>query len=279
MTESVKEWVRVGETTIVALDTGEVLFDDREIEPMTGAGTLVTTTGLLNGAISLAFEQTESSAIAEGPSPLPYIYSLVGVYHTAKDTQRNLSRAAQFFKGIGRPEVTEHLEMRGREEAGHERLALKDLSALGLPAERTVANLVPVGIKPLCDQFERLCFKDYPIESIGFSYCSERIAALKSEAEVDAVQSLFTVDATRFLRTHSGLGSEVSHVEETAEFVASLPAEDRIKVVRAVYETALLMADGRRLESSKSEADIRRELEQAAGVALPRYLEEALAAA
>jgi hypothetical protein len=303
MMRSVTEWVRVaGETAIIARESGEVWFhalDGHEAkaaafaESMTGRGTLVSTTGLLDGAISLAFEQTDSrfeqtdsQPIVQSPDLLRYIYALAGAYHTAKDTPRNLLWAAERFKEIGRPEVTAYLEMRAREEAGHERLALKDLRALGLPGERVVANLVPVGIKPLCDLFEHLCFKDYPIECIGFSYCSERIAALKPKAEVDAVQSLFPdgVDATRFLRSHSSLGSEVSHVEETIEFVASLPAEDRISVVQATYQTALLMAEGRRLESSKSEAEIREELEQAAGVALhrfewPRHVRDALTAA
>lgn len=296
MVYPVTEWVRIaGETAIIARESGEVSFHalaGREAEAaafaerMTGGGTLVSTTGLLDGAISLAFEQTESPPVAQGPNLLRYIYSLAGAYHTAKDTPRNLLRAAGRFKELGRPEVTAYLEMRAREEAGHERLALKDLRALGLPAERIVASLVPVGIKPLCDLFDRLCFEDYPIECIGFSYCSERIAALKPKAEIDAVQSLLPdgVDATRFLRSHSSLGSEVSHVEETIEFVASLPAEDRISVVQATYQTALLMAEGRRLESSKPEAEIRAELEQAAGGALhrfewPRQIREALTAA
>jgi Iron-containing redox enzyme len=296
MVHPVTEWVRVaGETAIIARESGEVWFhalDGQEAEAaafaerMTGGGTLVSTTGLLDGAISLAFEQTDSQPVAQSPNLLRYIYALAGAYHTAKDTPRNLLWAAERFEDIGRPEVTAYLEMRAREETGHERLALKDLRALGLPAERIVANLVPIGIKPLCDLFERLCFKDYPIECIGFSYCSERIAALKPKAEVDAVQSLFPdgVDATRFLRSHSSLGSEVSHVEETIEFVASLPAEDRISVVQATYQTALLMAEGRRLENSKSEAEIRKELEQAAGVALhrfewPRQVREVLTAA
>jgi hypothetical protein len=303
MVHPVTEWVRVaGETAIIARESGEVWFhalDGPKAEAaafadrMTGGGTLVSTTGLLDGAISLAFEQTDrrfeqtdSQPAAQSPNLLRYIYALAGAYHTAKDTPRNLLWAAEHFKEIGRPEVTAYLEMRAREETGHERLALKDLRALGLPAERIVANLVPVGIKPLCDLFERLCFKDYPIECIGFSYCSERIAALKPKAEIDAVQSLFPdgVDATRFLRSHSSLGSEVSHVEETIEFVAGLPAEDRISVVQATFETGLLMAEGRRLESSKSEAEIREELEKAAGVALhrfdwPRHIREALTAA
>jgi hypothetical protein len=302
MVHSVTEWVRVpGETAIIARESGDVWFhalDGREAavaafaERMTGGGTLTSTTGLLDGAISLAFERTEGwseqtdsrPGAQERPNLLRYIYALAGAYHTAKDTPRNLLRAAERFKEIGRPEVTAYLEMRAREETGHERLALKDLRALGMPAERIVASLVPVGIKPLCDLFDRFCFEDYPIECIGFSYCSERIAALKPKAEIDAVQSLFQhVDATRFLRSHSSLGSEVSHVEETIEFVASLPAEDRISVVQATYETALLMASGRRLESSKSEAEIREELEEAAGAPLlqfelPQQVREALTA-
>ena len=291
MVHPITEWVRIaGETAIVARESGEVFFHalgSQEMETaafsqrMTGVGTLVSTTGLLDGAISLAFQQTDArygevdSPLAaqvanQGPNLLRYIYALVGAYHTAKDTPRNLLWAAEHFQDIGRPEVTAYLEMRAREETGHERLALKDLRALGLPAERIVANLVPAGIKPLCDIFERFCFKDYPIESIGFSYCSERIAALKPKSEIDAVQALLPVgiDATRFLRSHSSLGSEVSHVEETIEFVAGLTAEDRIAVVQATYEASLRMAEGRRLESSRSEAEIRAELEQAAGVAL-----------
>ena len=286
----VTEWVRAGSTAIVARGD-EVSFHPLDgidgaafAKRMSGDGTLESTTGLLDGAISLAFEQTESppAAVTERPNLLRYIYALTGAYHTAKDTPRNLLWAAEHFREIGRPEVTEYLEMRAREETGHERLALKDFRALGLPGERIVANLVPAGIKPLCDLFERFSFKDYPIECVGFSYCSERIAALKPKEEIDAIQALLpdSVDATRFLRSHSSLGSEVSHVEETMEFVASLPAEDRIRVVEATYETALLMADGRRLESSKSEAEILHEIEQAAGRALsPGYAARSVAIA
>jgi pyrroloquinoline quinone (PQQ) biosynthesis protein C len=196
-----------------------------------------------------------------------YIYSLVGAYYTSKDTPRNLLRAAERFRRIGRLEVTRYLEMRAREEAGHHRLALKDLYALGLPAKQLVTNCIPVGIRPICDLFDEFCVRDYPIESIGFSYCSERIAAVKPKAEIDAVKSLLPdgVDATRFLRSHSSLGSEVSHVEETIEFVSELPASDRIRIVQSTYQSAVLMAERRRLESMKSKAEICEELEEAAG--------------
>ena len=77
------------------------------------------------------------------------------------------------------------------------------------------------------------------------------------------------VDATRFLRSHSSLGSEAAHVEETINFVASLPAEDRIRVVQETYESALILAEGYNHELLKSEGEILEELEQALGEALP----------
>jgi hypothetical protein len=54
-------------------------------------------------------------------------------------------------------------------------------------------------------------------------------------------------------------------VEETIEFVAGLAAEDRIAVVQATYEAKLLMAEGRRRESRRSDTEIRSERERATG--------------
>ena len=187
-----------------------------------------------------------------------YVVALVGAYHTSVDTPRNLQRAAKRFNELGRPEVAAYLEERAREETGHDRLALKDLRALGLPAERLVANFIPEGIKPLCQRFDDLCAQDYPIGCIGYSYCLERIAALKQKSDVEKAQSLCPdgVDATRFLRSHSGLGSEVTHVDETIKFVASLPANDRIRIVQETYQSASIMAEGYNHELLKSETEM-----------------------
>jgi hypothetical protein len=200
-----------------------------------------------------------------------YVIALIGAYHTSVDTPRNLRRAAKRFEELGRPEVAAYLEVRAREETGHDRLALKDLRALGVPGERLVANFIPEGIKPLCKRFDDLCAEDYPIGSIGYSYCLERIAALKQPADIEKVQALCSdrADATRFLRSHSCLGSEVSHVEETIEFVALLPASDRTKVVQETYRSAVIMAEGYNHELLKSEAEIIEQLEQAIGEPLP----------
>jgi pyrroloquinoline quinone (PQQ) biosynthesis protein C len=281
MAQPVTQWATVtGDTVIIARDSGEVWFQSFEgmngkglggglpfAKPMACKGAPGSTVGLLDGAIRLGFERGGVRPTNRRPNLIRYIYGLIGAYYTSKDTPRNLLRAAERFKEISRPEVTAYLEMRAREEAGHERLVLKDLRALGLPADQLVANLIPVGIKPLCDLFEYFCFQDYPIDSVGYSYCLERIAASKPKAEIDAVQALVPerVDITRFLRSHSSLGSEVAHVEETIEFVSELPADDRTRVVQAVYRSASVMAEAWCLESAKSEAEICQELEQAAG--------------
>jgi hypothetical protein len=277
MARPITEWVQVTpDVSIIARESGEVWFytpSSAEEDagafaaPMTGAGSLGSTIGLLDGAISLGFARIKENLATPAPSIAGYIVALIGAYHTSVDTPRNLLRAAERFKELGRPEVTAYLEERAREETGHDRLALKDMRALGFPAETLVANYIPDGIKPLCKRFDDLCAEVYPIGSVGYSYCLERIAALKDKADIDKVQAICPegVDATRFLRSHSSLGSEAAHVQETIEFVASLPAKDRIWVVQETYESALIMADGYNRELLKSEPEMIELLERVAG--------------
>src|SRR5262249_47515474 len=206
---------------IVARDSGEVWFHtingDKDgpgpfATPMTGPGATGSTIRLLDGAINLGFAGIEKRLARPELTLAGYAMALIGAYHTSVDTPRNLRRAAKRFEELGRPEVAAYLEVRAREETGHDRLALKDLRALGVPGERLVANLMPEGIAPLCKHFDDLCAADYPIDCIGYSYCLERIAALKQEDDIEKVQAMcLGADATRFLRSHSCLGSEVSH--------------------------------------------------------------------
>jgi hypothetical protein len=283
MARSVTEWVNVSSgISIIARESGEVWFhtpggSKEGVDPfamsMTGVGVPASTVGLLDGALNLGFVGIEKRLAQPDPTVAGYIVALVGAYHTSVHTPRNLQRAAKRFDELGRPEVAAYLEERAREETGHDRLALKDLRALGVPAERLVANFIPEGIKPLCKRFDDLCVQDYPIGCIGYSYCLERIAALKQKTDVEKVQALCPdgVDATRFLRSHSSLGSEATHVKETIEFVASLPANDRISVVQETYESALIMAEGYNHELLKSEAEILEELQRAVGGWLPYH--------
>jgi hypothetical protein len=167
MARLVTEWVNVtGDISIIARESGEVWFHspsgtkeaaDPFATPMTAAGAAGSTIGLLDGAINLGFAGIENRLARPDPTLVGYIVALVGAYHTSVDTPRNLRRAAGRFKELERPEVAAYLEERAREETGHDRLALKDLRALGVSAERLVANFMPEGIRPLCKRFDDLC--------------------------------------------------------------------------------------------------------------------------
>src|ERR1700719_4052050 len=164
MTRLVTEWVNVaGDISIIARDSGEVWFHTQSdtkgvvnpfASPMTGAGSAGSTVGLLDGAINLGFAGVEKRLARPDPTLVGYVVALVGAYHTSVDTPRNLQRAASRFNELGRPEVAAYLEERAREETGHDRLALKDLRALGMPGELLVASFIPEGIRPLCDHFD-----------------------------------------------------------------------------------------------------------------------------
>jgi hypothetical protein len=276
MTRPITEWVDVdGTVSIIARESGEVWFYRRDgaddsgglfTTPMKGRSSPGSAVALLDGAINLGFSGIEKNLATPAPSIAGYVMALIGAYHTSVDTPRNLLRAARRFEQLGRPEVTAYLEERAREETGHDRLALKDLKALGFPAERLVANYIPEGIRPLCKRFDDLCAEDYPIGCVGYSYCLERIAALKQEGDIAMVKAICPdgVDATRFLRSHSGLGSEAAHVQETIEFVASLPADDRVRVVQETYQSAVIMAEGYNRELLRSETEMIATLERAA---------------
>jgi hypothetical protein len=281
MARATIEWVNItADIAIIARESGEVWFHrlkgadgvvDPFASPMTATGAVGSTIGLLDGAINLGFSGIEKRIAHPDLTLAGYIVALAGAYHTSVYTPRNLRQAAERFIELGRAEIAAYLEERACEETGHDRLALKDLRALGVPAERLVANFIPEGIRPLCERFDTICNEDYPIGSIGYSYCLERIAALKQKTDIQNVQSICPggVDATRFLRSHSSLGSEVAHVDETIKFVASLPAIDRIRVVQETYKSASIMAEGYNHELLKSEVEILDEIQRAIGEALP----------
>ncbi|MGC1669594.1 MAG: hypothetical protein WA767_15300, partial [Pseudolabrys sp.] len=139
----VTEWVSVtGDISIIARESGQVWFHtpsgtkeiaDPFAKLMTGVGSAGSTVGLLDGAINLGFVGIEKRLARPEPTVAGYIVALVGAYHTSVDTPRNLRRAAGRFNDLGRPEVAAYLEERAREETGHDRLAHKDLRALGVP--------------------------------------------------------------------------------------------------------------------------------------------------
>jgi hypothetical protein len=274
MNSPTTEWVVLPHNIVViACETGEVWFleleDCGDLNPfskaMTGKGSHGSTAGLLSGAIALGFGEEEVHLSDGAVSLAKYVYNLVGTYHNARRTPGNYILAAKRLRKLDRPEIASYLETHALEETGHDRLIIKDLRALGLPAERIVTNLIPEGVKPLVRLFDLLSSSDYPIGCIGYSYCFEYTAAMKPKSQVDAIQALCPegIDASRFLRTHSSLGSEVGHVEDLIDLIAGLPASDRIEIVKAAYETAATTARLRR-DVRKADSTILTQLQAAA---------------
>jgi hypothetical protein len=276
MDNATTEWVVVADSTaIITRETGECWFLELDeygdaipfARLMTGLGSHGSTAALLNGAMALGCYSDAGPSGNRPSSLLSYIYSLIGSYHNARRTVGNYLKAARRFRELDRPDIYSYLEKHAREENGHERLALRDLRALNLPAERIVANFIPDRVRPLCELFDHLSSSDYPIGCVGYSYCFESSAALKQKADVDALQALCPagVDASRFMRAHSSVGSEADHVKDMIDFVACLPASDRVAVVRAAYATAATVADTAARCRSKSDLEMWAEIQAAAG--------------
>jgi hypothetical protein len=120
--------------------------------------------------------------------------------------------------------------------------------------------------------------------TVGYSYALERNALFVGKRYIEAVQALCPpgVDATRCLRVHSGTGADTSHVTEMVEFIARLPAEDRLTVVRVVYETMKIIA-APAPEDRLTDEELERLLEAAAcssgSVAAERSATETMASA
>jgi len=123
------------------------------------------------------------TAGAPEPNLLRYVYALAGAYHTRQGHARNLLRAGERFNSLG---AGSHRLFEMRAGGSRPRAAgAQGLRALGLPAER----IVPISCRPhqaALHLFDRFCFEDYPIGSIGFSYCRSA-SPPQPKSEIDAV--------------------------------------------------------------------------------------------
>jgi hypothetical protein len=241
-------------TVLVSLANGNFLvreysppgFASPWLETMAENPSISSTRALLTAAFYAALKEQEAARDApDSELSLPgVILNLIGSYHTARATQRLLPVAADRFRALGRLSLADYLDKKIREESWHYRLALKDLHALGLPAERLVEAIKPSMVAHLVNHFETLARADEPVGTVGYSYALERNALFVGKDYIDAVQALCPpgVDATRCLRVHSRTGSDPSHVEEMVQFIATLPPNDRLIVLGSVYETMKIVA-------------------------------------
>ncbi len=246
------EWLQVGPGEAVVATAARTWLHrlgpaDPFARPMQGPGQLATTTRLLEGAIAVG----QRRGVAQSPpgarrpplTPVRWIWRLAAYYHLTTHTPRLLGQAAARFDAQGRPVLAAWARDRQREEAGHDRLALRDLAALGLPAEAVVSAWRPPAAAALVAHFTALAEAEAgPVGVLGYAHAVERLALTLGADHVAAVRGLFPggQDSTRCLRVHSADGSDAHHVQDNLAVIAGLPAEDRAQVALAALEAAAL---------------------------------------
>ena len=258
------EWLEITpELTLVATATRAYLHVPRQLgadpfrEPMRGGGSAETTHWLLEAAIAAAGRafvgpsRTPATDSAHPPgshelvSPANWGYRLTGYYHTTHATRRLLPIIAQRFAALGKEQLALWAQRKITEEAGHDELALRDLSELGYRARGLVRAFVPPRAAAWVSLFERLASADDPTSCVGYAHALERLALLRGPAEVAAIERGLPagVNATRCLRVHSALGGDAQHVRTNVTTTAALDADARRAIVNACYLTARIYFD------------------------------------
>ncbi len=242
------EWAAVGPDAVIVatprrawLHRPEPWGPDPFRAPMTHApGDRAATGWLLEGAVALG-------ARAAGPAPSPpplsrlrWIWRLAGLYHLTTHTPGLLRVAEAKFRAAGRAALADWAAKKAREEAGHDRLALRDLRALGLNGEAVVEALQPPVARAMVAHFRAAADEALPLGVVAYAHAVERLALRADAAYVARVQACMPrgVDATRCLRVHSAAGSDADHVDENVALVAALPAAERSRIALAARDAA-----------------------------------------
>jgi len=221
----------------------------------------------VEAAIGVGLTQTTHSPSRAPYTLARYIRWLAGNYVFAGQTPHLFRRAAQHFAECGRPDLADFALKKAVEEDGHSALAYRDLEAFGLPAAETIRAIEPPSAAEFVNRFRTCVESSTPVALFGFSYCLERMAVGRDEAFIDTVEAVCPSNcrAFRFLKVHSNIGSDHAHVDEQLVFFESLPESDLIPVIRAAYETAVLLAHQSLMDEALTDEAIGRRL-AAAGI-------------
>jgi len=197
---------------------------------------------LLDGAIALAWKDVKPYRRPPALTRARWVWRLAGSYHLCHTPPLLMETAAWRFASAGRMVLAAWATQKASEEAGHDQLALLDIQSMGYKAEAVVKAFVPPAAAALVDYFTRSVQAPDPIGCVGYSYTVERLAIGIKEDYIQKVEALLPpkTHATRCLRVHSCVGSDVEHVNETVDMMTELTPDERVLVARACYETALL---------------------------------------
>lgn len=243
------EWATIAPNKVIVATADEVWLhtpsgnDARFSEPMTGVGEITTTRKLLDGAMAAAKIAILSDSKPPDLTLNRYIWQLAGAYQITHATPSGMKKASKHFASADRDSLSNWALEKAEEETGHDLLALKDIQSLGYKAEELVQYIIPSAANILVEYFTRSVNDSDPIDCVGYTHALERLSLGANEEHIQRIEALLPsdVNATRCMKVHSSLGGDVEHVEENVEMIAELSSNERTRIVRACYETALLL--------------------------------------
>lgn len=201
-----------------------------------------TTKKLLDTAIVLGKRAASVEQGLPALSVTNWVWSLINQYHSTHSTPVLMEEASIHFAAQGNKHLAAWAEQKAIEETGHDRLALLDIESLGYKAQALVQAFMSPSAKSLLDYFVSSVENPDPIGVAGYSYTLERISLAVKKRHIQAIEAIIPsgINATRCLRVHSSIGSDVEHVDEALEMMAELTSAQRSRIAIACYETAKL---------------------------------------
>ena len=245
---TVVEWATIAPDKVVVANSQKVWLHsslddvDTSGQEIVGGNTAITR-NLLDGAMAAAKVAIPLGSKPPALTPNRYIWQLAGAYQITHATPTLMTEAGKRFALANRHELSDWIFEKAKEETGHDRLALLDIQSLGYRAEELVQSIIPAASMILVDYFQRSVHDVDPIDCVGYAYALERLAIGAKQEHIDKIENLLpaNVRATRCFKVHSSVGSDAEHVEENLEMIARLSFVERSRVIRACYETALLL--------------------------------------
>jgi hypothetical protein len=212
--------------------------------PPSQKGTLETTRHLLEGAMTAG---ERNAAAASGPWPpaaRAWALDLVDQWYTAHHSVALLPVAIERYESMHRPELARFAQRKLEEEAGHDRMPLNDLGAMGYDAEAAVKAVPPGPTASALVRYAGDCIEGpEPVSFFGYVFVLERRVIRVTDDALRKLESALPsgAAATSGVRAHA-VEFDHQHVEELIGFVSGLPADDRTAVALACLDTAALIS-------------------------------------
>ena len=218
-------------------------------------------TSSVEGAVFAGVGHSGASTRAH-PNDATKLYPLVNTLSPLYCTDPcSSSSGANNLCAAGRRDLSEFVLRKADEETGHDRLALLDLEALGLPEAEVIRLIQPPSASVLVSKLRGYVKSPEPIALLGFSYCMERMTIEKDETFISSIDEICSPkSASRFLRVHSGTGNDRDHTNEQLTLFETLDFDELTIVARAAFETAKTIATLDTIYQTLSDEEINNEL-------------------